>query len=77
MRVGDLGFLRHRSSVPYTVHSDKQVSRDLSPSRQYSKELLSNIVAIQNLDLSDHTVNDIEYQHPLGRGQCHIPVTWP
>jgi hypothetical protein len=27
--------------------------------------------------LSDHTVNDIEYQHPLGRGQCHIPVTWP
>jgi hypothetical protein len=77
MPVGDFSFLATEAVYQIRYIRTSSFCGDLSSSRQYRKELLSNIIAIQNLDLSDHAVNDIEYQHPLGRGQCHIPVTGP
>jgi len=46
----------------------------LGPSRHNRKESFLNIVAVQDLDLSDYTINDIEDQHPSGRVQHNIAM---
>jgi hypothetical protein len=50
-------------SAPSVRSAEK---RTWPTSRQNGKEPLPNIAAIQDLDLSSHAFNGIEYQHPLG-----------